>query len=318
MNVEEVDPDRLAISDLNERKGFDDPEAESGHIEIGQLTESVAEIGIVQPPLVRPFDGEFKDYEVVIGQRRTLAAQEVNNFDEFDDIDAIPVVVVEWDDGDALAASIVENVDAFREEVGKYDRARAIQRLKELNDWSDADVAGHFGVADSTIRSWLEPIHPHWSNVEETVVESDEIETVEVSEDRETGVRNGFSDSIQDSVNEQPTQTLQQIRKGSETPEESASILSVVEEEGISKDDVVEARRQSDETGTSMERTVQKVADEKRKQKEAERSRRVYIDFTLSGEEADAIKAAAKESAATPKQYARAAIRQRLVDEGYL
>lgn len=316
MNVEQVDPDRLSISDLNERKGFDDPDAESGHIEIGQITESVAEIGIVQPPLVRPIDAEFKDYEVVIGQRRTLAAQEVNNFDEFEDIDEIPVVVVEWDDGDALAASIVENVDAFQEEVGKADRARAIDRLKELNDWSDADVADHFGVGASTVRGWLEPIHPHWSNVERTVVETPDSD--DVSDNGESGDSPGISHSIQESVNEQPTDTLKHIRGGSETPEESASILSTVEDEELSKDDVVEARKQSDESGESMEATVEAVAEEKNKHNEVSRNRRVYIDFTLSGEEADAIKEAAKESGATPKQYAKAAIRRDLEREGHL
>lgn len=316
MNVEQVSPDRLSISDLNERKGFDDPEAESGHIEIDKLTESVAEIGIVQPPLVRPIDAEFKDYEVVIGQRRTLAAQEVNNFDEFEDIDAIPVIVVEWDDGDALAASIVENVEAFREDVGKADRARAIQRLKDLNDWSDADVAEHFGVSRSAIGDWLEPIHSHWSDVEQVAVE--DVETVEVSESGRMGDSTHSSQSIQDSLNEQPSDTLQQIRKGSETPEESVSILSAVEDEGLSKDDVVEARRQSAETGESMEQTVQKVAEEKRKHNEVKRSQRVYIDFTLSGEDADAIKAAAKESGTTPKQHAKAVIRRNLEEEGHL
>lgn len=316
MNVEQVDPDRLSISDLNERKGFDDPEAESGHIEIDKLTESVAEIGIVQPPLVRPIDAEFKDFEVVIGQRRTLAAQEVNNFDEFEDIEAIPVIIVEWDDGDALAASIVENVDAFQEEVGKADRARAIDRLKGLNDWSDARVAEHFGVASSTIERWLEPIHPHWSNVERTVVE--ETETEEVSESEDSPTNGGLSKSVQESVNELPTNSLQQIRKGSETAEESASVLSTVEEEDLSKDDVVEARRQSDETGESMEQTVETVAEEKNKHNEVSRSRRAYIDFTLSGEDADAIKEAAKASGTTPKQYAKAAIRRELESEGHL
>lgn len=321
MNVVEVDPDRLAISDLNERKGFDDPEAESGHIEIDQLTESVAEIGIVQPPLVRPIDAEFKDYEVVIGQRRTLAAQEVNNFDEFEDIDAIPVIVVEWDDGEALAASIVENVDAFQEEVGTADRARAIQRLKELKgdgneEWPDAEVAEHFGVSRSTIKSWLEPIHRHWSEVEKLGVETADSDNV--SDGGEVGAITHSSESVHENINEQPTDTLQQIRRGSENPEESASILSTVEDEELSKDDVVEARKQSSETGESMEQTVQTVADEKRKHNEADVSERVYVDFTLSGDVADAIKEAAKENAATPKQYAKAAIRQQLVDEGYL
>lgn len=309
MNVEQVDPDRLSISDLNERKGFDDPEADSGHIEIGQLTESVAEIGIVEPPLVRPVNAEFVDYEVVIGQRRTLAAQEVNNFDEFEDIAEIPVVVVEWDDGDALAASIVENVDAFHEKVGTADRARAIQRLKELRGWSNYDVAEHFGVSEPTIRNWLEPIHTRWEKVTDTISTDDG--TSEESE-------NSLAKVSTDDVNDTSSRTLEKIRQGTGTPEESASILSTVKEEDLSKDEVVEARRQSEETGESMEETVQKVAEEKNKHNEVERSRRVYIDFTLSGEEADAIKEAAKESAATPKQYAQAAIRRDLEREGYL
>lgn len=307
MNVEQVDPDRLSISDLNERKGFDDPEAESGHIEIGKLTESVAEIGIIQPPLVRPFDGEFKDYEVVIGQRRTLAAQEVNNFDEFEDIDEIPVIVVEWDDGDALAASIVENVDAFQEEVGKADRAQAIQRLKNLNKWNDRQVADRLGVSDRTVNAWLEYVRDEWVG---TPVHAEHVDEGEGSP-----ANRGFSQE----VDEKPTDTVREVRRATGGGDEGVEALETIENEGLSKDDVVEARQRMDENGSeSFTESVQEVGEEKRKQKEVERSRRVYIDFTLSGEEADAIKDAAKESAATPKQYARAAIRQRLVDEGYL
>lgn len=309
MNVEQVDPDRLSISDLNERKGFDDPDAESGHIEIDELTENIAEIGIVQPPLVRPFDGEFKDYEVVIGQRRTLAAQEINNFDEFEDIDEIPVVVVEWDDGDALAASIVENVDALQEKVGKYDRAVAIDRLKELEGWTNGDVADHLGVPRKTVSSWLEPIRDHW----------DQVSKIQAEESGNELAANGQFISGEESAEEEPpVDMLQSVRTGSESPEESARILETVEEEELSKDDVVEARKQSSETGESMEQTVAGVAEEKRKHNEVDVSERVYIDFTLSGDEADAIKEAAKESGATPKQYAKAAIRRELEREDHL
>lgn len=308
MKVTQVDPDRLCISDLNERKGFDEPDAEFGHIEIDTLTESIAEIGIVQPPLVRPFDGEFKDYEVVIGQRRTLAAQEVNNFDEFEDIDEIPVIVVDWDDGEALAASIAENVEAFREEVGEYDRARAIDRLKELRKWTNQDVADHLGVAKRSISDWLEPINDHWKEVDK--IRSEEGRNEE--EDLRRLISGGESTEEDPSID-----VLQNVRRGTESPEESAAIMKTIEEEELSSGDVRKAKQRTD-SGESMEQTITEVAKEKREQQQTTTEQREEVRITFTGSDADALREAAKENAATTNQYARATIRQGLVDGGFL
>lgn len=299
MNVEQVDPFDVSVSEFNERHE---------NINTSELEPSVEELGIVQPPVVRKRDVEDTKagdlevpYEVVIGQRRVGAAQAVG-------LDTIPVVVMDWDDGQSLAASIAENVDTFREDVSKKDRALAIERLKELNNWNgNREVADELGVPSSTIRSWLEYVRDEWKG---TPVHS---EYVSESEDPVA------SYGLDQNVDEKPTETVRNVRAVTGGGDKGVEALKTIEKEGLSKDDVVEAKQRIDEDESkSFTESVKEVGDEKSKHEGVDRDRRVYIDFTLSSDEADAIKAAAEDHSSTPKQIALAAIRQYLTDEGHL
>lgn len=84
------------------------------------LVESIREKGIQHPLLVRP---NGRQYELVAGQRRLLAAQHLN-------LTEVPVVIRDLSDVDALAAAIIENLT--RENLNPVDETDAILQLLGL------------------------------------------------------------------------------------------------------------------------------------------------------------------------------------------
>lgn len=84
------------------------------------LVMSIREKGIQHPLLVRP---SGRQYELVAGQRRLLAAQRLN-------LTEVPVVIRELSDADALAAAIIENLT--REDLNPVDETDAILQLLSI------------------------------------------------------------------------------------------------------------------------------------------------------------------------------------------
>lgn len=84
------------------------------------LVASIREKGIQHPLLVRP---NGRQYELIAGQRRLLAAQRLN-------LTEVPVVIRELSDVDALAAAIIENLT--REDLNPVDETDAILQLLSL------------------------------------------------------------------------------------------------------------------------------------------------------------------------------------------
>jgi len=143
MEVKVCDPEELSISELNERKTVQN---------IKPLVNSIKKQGIIQPPIVRPSNGGL---EVVIGQRRVLAAREAG-------LSEVVCVVAEWNDSEALLSSITENVETFVEDVSRKDRAAAIARLKEDAGMTLEEIGEEIGVGPSTVRKWMERARDEW------------------------------------------------------------------------------------------------------------------------------------------------------------
>ncbi len=87
---------------------------------LSQLSESIAEHGILQPIIVRPrTDGS---YQIVAGERRWRAAKMA-------DIKMIPVVIKALDDSQTAALALIENLQ--REDLNPVEEAAGIRRLIE-------------------------------------------------------------------------------------------------------------------------------------------------------------------------------------------
>lgn len=89
---------------------------------LAELTDSVRARGILQPILVRPHPSEPGKLQIIAGERRWRAAQAAG-------LHEIPALVRELPDGDAMAASLVENLQ--RQDLNAIEEAEGYKRLIE-------------------------------------------------------------------------------------------------------------------------------------------------------------------------------------------
>jgi ParB family chromosome partitioning protein len=110
---------------------------------LGSLELSVREVGVLQPIVVRRSgDG----YEVIAGERRLRAAQRAG-------LAAIPAVIRESDDTEALQEALIENI--HREDLGPIELAEAFRELLEDLGATQDTVAERLGVSRPHVANTL-------------------------------------------------------------------------------------------------------------------------------------------------------------------
>lgn len=110
-----------------------------------ELADSIKNMGVLQPVIVRPRrDGD--GYEVVAGERRWRASQRAG-------LDSVPVIVKELSDWETLEIALVENVQ--RADLNPIEEAQAYQRLMDHYSLSQEDVADRIGKERATIANYL-------------------------------------------------------------------------------------------------------------------------------------------------------------------
>lgn len=129
----------IRVSDRNVRKNL---AAGTEDGDVAELAASIERQGLLNPPLLRETgDGHF---EVIAGQRRVLACRRLGWID-------VPALVRQLDDGEALAASLSENVQ--RADMDPLDKARAIKALEAMLGSLGA-VATRLGLSLPTVRRY--------------------------------------------------------------------------------------------------------------------------------------------------------------------
>jgi ParB family transcriptional regulator, chromosome partitioning protein len=114
---------------------------------LGSLADSIREVGVLQPVLVRPIgDGDGDEYELVAGERRWRAARRVG-------LQTIPALVRETDDSTALEHALVENL--HRDNLNPLEEAAAYQQLIEDFKLTHDDVASRVGRSRASISNTL-------------------------------------------------------------------------------------------------------------------------------------------------------------------
>ena len=117
--------------------------------ELQDLSNSIAEHGIVQPILVRTIQGEDlggAKYEIIAGERRWRAAQKAG-------LHEIPILVREVEDRQALEIAIIENVQ--RADLNAVEEALGYQQLMNEYDYSQNDLAKIIGKSRSHVANTL-------------------------------------------------------------------------------------------------------------------------------------------------------------------
>jgi ParB family chromosome partitioning protein len=110
---------------------------------LAALADSIREVGVLQPVLVRASD---EGYELIAGERRWRAARRVG-------LQTIPAIVRTADDAAMLQHAIIENVQ--REELNPLEEAAAYQQLIEDFSFTHDEVASRIGKSRATISNTL-------------------------------------------------------------------------------------------------------------------------------------------------------------------
>ncbi|MGB0113012.1 MAG: ParB/RepB/Spo0J family partition protein [Ilumatobacteraceae bacterium] len=109
---------------------------------LGELSASIAEMGVLQPILVRPTgDG---NYELIAGERRWRAAQRAG-------LTTIPAVIRPTDDVSSVEQALVENL--HRQDLTPLEEAAAYQQLLEDFELTHDDIASRVGKSRSAITN---------------------------------------------------------------------------------------------------------------------------------------------------------------------
>jgi ParB family chromosome partitioning protein len=111
-----------------------------------ELVDSIKATGVIQPLIVRPVPGFPHQFEVVAGERRFRAAQLAG-------LNSIPAIIREFNDQEAIAISLIENIQ--REELSPADEARALKRLIEEFALTHEQVAHAIGRSRATVSNLL-------------------------------------------------------------------------------------------------------------------------------------------------------------------
>ena len=108
-----------------------------------ELADSIREHGVLQPILVRPAGAKF---ELIAGERRWRASQMAGR-------EAIPAIVVEFDEQTALEVSIIENLQ--REDVSPLEEATMFRRMTETFGYSVRQLAQKVGKDKGYVENRL-------------------------------------------------------------------------------------------------------------------------------------------------------------------
>lgn len=111
---------------------------------IKELSESIKEIGLIQPISVRvKEDGR---YELIAGERRLRACK-------LAEVEEVPSLIVQMEDKASAVVALVENLQ--REDLNFIEEAEGYQRLIDDHGFSQKDIAEQIGKNQSTISNKL-------------------------------------------------------------------------------------------------------------------------------------------------------------------
>jgi ParB family chromosome partitioning protein len=109
---------------------------------LAELADSIRAHGILQPILVRPAGSQF---ELIAGERRWRAARMAG-------LNAVPAIVLDFDEETALEVSIIENLQ--REDVSPLEEAGMYRKMLALG-YSVRQLAGKIGKDKGYVENRL-------------------------------------------------------------------------------------------------------------------------------------------------------------------
>lgn len=140
--IKEVELTHIHPSKLN-------PRLEINIERLNELAQSIKEVGLLEPIIVRPVNGEF---EVVVGERRYRASQQAG-------LQKIPVIIREYGDDQVVQLNLIENVQ--REDLSAIEKGKVCKYLLENcpeKYSSQESLAKNIGVSNNSVSLWLRTV----------------------------------------------------------------------------------------------------------------------------------------------------------------
>jgi ParB family transcriptional regulator, chromosome partitioning protein len=119
------------------REVFDDDELDG-------LAVSIRDMGVLQPIVVRPLEGDR--FELIAGERRLRASKRAG-------LASVPAVVRHTEDGDLLKEALVENI--HRVQLNPLEEAAAYQQLLDEFDFTQEELAAKLGRSRPAISNTI-------------------------------------------------------------------------------------------------------------------------------------------------------------------
>jgi ParB family transcriptional regulator, chromosome partitioning protein len=133
----EIPVHRIAPNPRQPRTVFDEEQ-------LAELVQSIREVGLLQPVVVRPLDAS--GYELVMGERRWRAAEAAG-------LRTIPAIVRATPDDDLLRDALLENL--HRSQLNPLEEAAAYDQLLTDFGCSHAELAERLGCSRPQISNTL-------------------------------------------------------------------------------------------------------------------------------------------------------------------
>src|SRR5436190_11928091 len=138
-NQRKVPIEFLKPNPRNPRRSFADAE-------LGELSASIKQHGVIQPIVVRPVKGATDRFEIIAGERRWRASQRAGLHD-------VPIVTVDVSDSDAMEIAIIENVQ--RSDLNAIEEAQGYHALAHEFKRSPDEIAKIVGKSRSHVANMM-------------------------------------------------------------------------------------------------------------------------------------------------------------------
>ena len=135
IELKKIHPNRL-----NPRLGFT-------KVGLDELANSIKQVGLLEPIIVRPTDSDT--FEVVVGERRYRAARQAG-------LDKVSAIITNYSDEEVMEINLVENIQ--REDLTAVEKGKICSELLKKfphHYASRVSLAKKLGVSESSVQAWL-------------------------------------------------------------------------------------------------------------------------------------------------------------------
>ncbi|MFA5459300.1 MAG: ParB/RepB/Spo0J family partition protein [Bacilli bacterium] len=131
VRIDDIIPNRFQPREKFDEKG------------LNELAHSIREYGIIQPLVLRKIGDK---YEIVAGERRFKAATLAG-------LNTVPAIITTLGDSESAEIALIENIQ--RQDLTPIEEARTYQKILELGDMTQEQLATKVGKTQSTVANKL-------------------------------------------------------------------------------------------------------------------------------------------------------------------